>query len=181
MVLICLEQKISIQTYSLKNLIIAILCCIAAGVSLAANNIYAKKLSKSGFSPFDILAIRFILLIAITGIISYQRIHEIFKIEILENILFNAFSLIVIPQIIFQYSLKELEPITISIISPLMPVMIFIVEIFSNKINPNFITILGIFFICLASMAGAKIRYHLHRVSYQSINDSSQKLKQQAL
>lgn len=161
--IIFLEGKIATHKFTTSNLIIALLCCIITGVSLAINNIYAKKLSDNKFSPFDILAIRFYLIVAITGFLSYDKLNQIFHMGAFINILITGFALIITPQIIFQYALKELEPITVSVISPLMPVLIFITEILTNKFVQSNLMLFAITYICLVSMIGAKIRYNYQR------------------
>lgn len=157
--IICFEQKTVMPHFALHHLIIAFGSCIASGIFLATNTIYSKKLSNNGFQPFDILAIRFILIMLVSAILSAPAIHKIINFTSIAEIIAIAFLLIIVPQIIFQYALKELEPITISMISPLMPIMIFLIGFFTIKFHPTFLTIMAVSYVCVISVVGSFFRY----------------------
>jgi drug/metabolite transporter (DMT)-like permease len=72
--------------------------------------------------------------------------------------------LIITPQIIFQYALTQLEPITISMIAPLMPIMVFLIGFFTVKLHPTFLTIIGVSYICVISMLGTLMRRAYNKV-----------------
>jgi drug/metabolite transporter (DMT)-like permease len=157
--LVCFSQKSAMKNISLHNALIAFISCIGGGLSLAINNIYTKKLSNKGFSPFDILTVRFILITIIAGILSYSMIDKLHNLKLIIDIFIIAGSLIIIPQIVFQYSLRDLEPITISIVAPLMPILVFFSEFYNKQLHPTTWTIAGVIYISAISIVGTVIRY----------------------
>lgn len=171
-VVICMEQKTIVQHFTFLNLSVAILSCIGAGIFLSINNIYTKKLSDNDFSPFDILATRFLLITIITGIFSFYEIDQLYNINVMVKIIIIAFTLVIIPQIAFQYALKGLQPITISIISPIMPVLVFIAQFSNSKLHPSFYTIVGVIYISGIAIMGSLSRYKKNRKSIHLITET---------
>lgn len=157
--LVCFSQKSAMKNISLHDALIAFMSCVGGGIFLAINNIYTKKLSNNGFSPFDILTVRFVLITIIAGILSYSMIGQLHNIKLLLDILIIAGSLIIVPQIVFQYSLRDLEPITISIVAPLMPILVFFSEFYNKQLHPTTWTIAGVAYISVISIVGTIIRY----------------------
>ncbi len=163
--LVVLEQKSAIRHFSFLTMLWAFLCCIGSGVALAINNIQAKKLSLNGFSPIDILSIRFWLMIGLTFFLAKPEIPTIFNDSLWLPMLIIAVSFIIIPQTIFQYALRELEPLTIAIICPLNPVLVFFFEIFNRELSLMFWSLSGILYLTIISIAGALMQYKKIRLS----------------
>lgn len=157
--IIVLNHKSGIQHFSFLFTLLSLIGCVAAGVALAINSIYTKRLSKEGFSPFDILTFRFILTVLITGVLAHKSLPEIFHHAIGWHIVILAFMLIIIPQTFFQYALRELEPITTAIIAPLKPVLVFPLELLNRELILTPWTILGVAYLSIVSIGGTLIQY----------------------
>jgi drug/metabolite transporter (DMT)-like permease len=159
LLVISLNQKTAMMGISSQDIVISLLCCIGAGIALAINNIYAKKLSNSHFSPSEILTVRFFLIIIFSGVFTYKSIPLLFLWNNAVNIVIIAIMLIIIPQVILQYAIKGLQPITVSVIAPLMPVLTFFIEFFNKNLNPTVWSISGVFYIFVISAMAAIFRY----------------------
>jgi drug/metabolite transporter (DMT)-like permease len=152
------EKKSGLQLFS-ADVIISFLCCLGAGIFLAINNIFTKKLSIAGFSPIDILTSRFILMIIITGLLSIPQIKILLLPDVFGKILLISLSLIIIPQTIFQYALKNTDPFSIAVVSSLKPVVVFFLEIFNTELALSFWTILGVSYLALVSILSSIFQY----------------------
>lgn len=153
------HQKTGLVDTNTTQQIIAFIGCIGSGIFLSINNIFSKKLSINGLSPIDILSIRFWLMIVITFFASKDLLGHVAHLATISQIIMLAVSLIILPQIIFQISLKELEPLTISIISPLKPILVFIFEIFDAQLSLTIWTISCIIFTTIVSITGTLLKF----------------------
>jgi drug/metabolite transporter (DMT)-like permease len=158
---------------SLKEVVIAVMICFISGAFLAINNIHIKKLSDAQFGPLDILTVRFMFCAVTTGIYSLwsQEWNAGVSFVDLQPIFLNAFVLIIVPQIAIQISLRELEPFTVSVIMPFMPVLMFFMESFSQRLHPTVEAFVGIMAICGISFGGSVFRYRAERLTRQLVSD----------
>lgn len=168
LITLCVLNKTTVTHITPWHVFLLMLSCTAASVSSAANTIYTKKLSQLDFTPVDILSMRFIFLIVLAGIAALT-LGEFNKIEInsvmFSSILISASVLIIVPQIFFQLSVRELEPLSINIISPLMPVLIFFIELMMNHSPVVIYTLIGILSVCIISLGGSILRYQAERAT----------------
>lgn len=141
------------------HLLLAFLSCFIAGVFLAVNNIQTKKLSVKEFQPLEILMFRFILLTIVTGLFSINKLTTLYNARLMVDIVFVAFSLIIIPQIVLQYALKELEPITLSIMLALNPAIILMFELASGHWSLNGWNGIGIIYFTIVSIGSSLFCY----------------------
>jgi drug/metabolite transporter (DMT)-like permease len=143
--------------------IISILFCIVVSISLACSNIYAKKLSNVGFSPVETLTVRFILLVLFSGVATLF-IHGGRTLgapsATVSAIIIASFSVIIIPQVVYQSAIRELQPISVAMILPLMPVMTFFIEFYDSRLNPTIYAIAGILAILLMTIFSSTTRYY---------------------
>lgn len=143
--------------------ILSISCCYIVSIALAFNNIYIKRLSDTGFLPLEILSVRFFLLVLFSGIsilfIKNGRTLDTFSLTFMV-IMITAFTVLIIPQLIYQPAVRELQPISIAMVIPIMPVITFFIEFHDARLNPNTGTILGILTILGITLFGTFLRYH---------------------
>jgi drug/metabolite transporter (DMT)-like permease len=152
---------------SFGEILVAIGVSLVSGLFLAFNNINVKKLSDATFTPLDILCLRFVSCAVATGIFAVfsGEVYAITKLATVEPVFLNAFILVIIPQIAIQISLRELEPFTVSIIMPFMPVLMFIMEFFTKRLQPTAAVYVGIIAICMVSLSGSIFRYRAEKIS----------------
>ena len=141
--MIVLDHKSAINHFSSFRMLIAFLACLGSGIALAINNIHTKKLSRNGFTPIDILSVRFIFMVIFTFLLVKHELHATFHGDLWLKVLIISASLIIIPQTVFQYALRELEPLTISMVAPLKPVLVFLFEFCTRELTPTFWSITG--------------------------------------
>lgn len=160
---IYLNNQTAIHITSTKVALYALLITIFSGIMLAANTIYTKKLVLSKFSPFDILASRFILITIVTGFYVLKSIFYISNLQVWIDMAIIATTFIILPQILFQYALQYLEPITVSFITPLMLIMVYLFEFSNKNLNPEVWSVLGVIYISLISLYSAFMRYKKYK------------------
>lgn len=158
---ICVDDKSALLLQPSKmQIALSLAISIFASIMLGANTIYTKRLSVAHFSPFDILSVRFFLLLLVTGgFLVMERVPVAFSYTFSVDMLILAFSLLVIPQFFFQLAVNKLEPISIAIICPLMPVIAFFLEYADKRLNPTGWTMAGLIGIFFVSLFGAVSRY----------------------
>lgn len=105
------------------------------------------KRIKFGFMPIEILTIRFLLLTIVTGIITWftkekSGYDSVYMTMI--SITVVAVTVIIVPQLAYQKAIRELQPITVAMVLPLMPVMTYFIEFFDSRLNPTIYPIMGI-------------------------------------
>lgn len=151
---------------SFHNIVISIVLCILSAFFLAINNIYIKQLSNAEFSPLDILTVRFMFCALATGIYTLfaGEMNTHISLAALSPLLLNACILIVIPQIAMQISMRELEPFTISVIMPFMPVLMFFMESFNKRLHSTLEVFAGIVGIFIISLIGSAYRYRAEKI-----------------
>jgi|GEM_PF-6539643 len=176
---ICFLGKTSAHFPSWKSAFISIVFCILGGISLAFNNIYAKKLSESGFTPLDTLTVRFLLLIFLSGFMMHGLSSSFpWGTELLKNSLIVTLTLVIIPQLAFQIAVRDLQPLSIAIILPLMPAVVFFIQFADSRLHPSIWSIGGITVICLFSIMGAVFRYQTERKVTSSIKNQNTLMEQ---
>lgn len=139
-------------TYSLLIILFSLLCCFIVGFSIVLNGFQTRKLLDQHFSSQDILAIRFFLLVLISFCLSLKHndIHHILQ-NLHHHLLLAACVFVIIPLFLIQVSMRGLKPITISLLMPFMPILIYFFEwkimpaSFSAILAALFFTLLGVY------------------------------------
>jgi drug/metabolite transporter (DMT)-like permease len=152
---------------SFKEIVSSLVLCLVSGFCLAANNIHIKKLSNSEFTPLDILTIRYIFGCVVAGVYAglTGELNTSIQLAAVSPVFLNAIILVVIPQIAMQIALRELEPFTVGIIMPFMPVLMFMMEFSTERLHPTFEVFVGVVGIWVISFGGSVLRYRAERIS----------------
>lgn len=156
---IIFNNKSAMHMLTLQVVATSFVMCLCAGGFLAINNVATKNLSIDGFTPFDILTVRFLLIIAVTAVLARHAIPSVVQDHSLSKILLAAVSLIILPQILIQYAIKRIYPISIAIIAPLMPILAFMLEFYNQNLHPTVWSILGVLYVGLVSTIATSIKY----------------------
>lgn len=139
--------------------ITALLCCVIVGMSVVINSFQTKKLILNGLSPLDILVCRFYLLLLVSGLITFHHNHHAIIGFFNKDILFSSIIFVILPLYLIQIGQRELEPITVSVIMPFMPVLTFLFELSDKRLivvsNTLYAILATLFFILL----GTFLRY----------------------
>jgi drug/metabolite transporter (DMT)-like permease len=148
----------AMQHVSLLPAILSFLACIASGFALGVNNIHTKQLSRSGFTPVDILTTRFLLTVLVTGLIIHHQIPTVIHHYEWLYILIAGLAMVIIPQTIFQYALQAVEPYTTSIIASLKAVAVFGLEFFNQELILTAWTIVGVAYLACVGISGTLLQ-----------------------
>ena len=151
---LCLYTNEGSNDISLSNKIVSLLCCTIVGISIVVNGFQTRKLIDNDFSSLDILMLRFILLIVVSGIITsiYHSDTSILSGMMDRKIVFSALIFVVLPLFLIQLSMRQLKPITISMMMPLMPVLTYFFERYDQRLivfNHTLYAVLMVFFLML--------------------------------
>ncbi|TAK77184.1 MAG: hypothetical protein EPO11_02950 [Gammaproteobacteria bacterium] len=119
--------------FSFLTLTYSTLSCLIVGFATSAGNLYAKKLSNNHFSAKEILASRFLLTVILAGLILLAKNGNFFvPISDWNDIIIVTICLVVIPLYLVQISIKQLEPIIVSLVAPLMPALVFVFQLLKS-------------------------------------------------
>ena len=160
MTLIIFFNMSSLKVVSYRVVSLSIVFIAIGAFSLAANNIYAKRLSEKGFDPLENVAVRFFILIVLSAMIS-KLCHQSFFVdkEHIGNIFFVSFIYAIIPLYLIQISIKILSPMILSTGFALMPLTTFIVQIFYQRFDCSFWTISALVLVFILSLSSLIINY----------------------
>ncbi|MDX7986188.1 hypothetical protein FE392_02405 [Xenorhabdus sp. 12] len=111
---------------------LSLLCCYLAGIATSVNNILTKKIMLNGFGIVDVMCLRFYLTIILSGIIGFSTHTVVFNQELAVSILLTTLIFVMIPMVLIQFALKSLDPFRVAIISPLMPVLVVLMQLYGN-------------------------------------------------
>jgi drug/metabolite transporter (DMT)-like permease len=157
---LCFSGKTAIQNNaSFVEISLAILSCILGGLALAFNTFHAKKLSDAKFTPLDTLSVRFLLLIILTGLWEIFFVKSSTSISFFYPLIVAAVCLIIVPQIMLQNAISRLQPVSISIASPFMPVLTFFLEFIDHRLSPTMWSVIGVISVFLICLLGVVSRY----------------------
>ncbi len=154
-------SETSTFTSNITHIAISFACCLIVGFSVGVNTVFSKKLSQAGFSALDTLTVRFIVLIAISAVavlLGHVNLPQ-FDSSLLVRILMDAFLLVVIPMYLIYTAIHYLEPFSILVVLPLMPVMVFFMEFFNQRMHPSFYLLLGVLLIAALVITSSYFRY----------------------
>lgn len=154
------------QSVSVSHEALSVLFCFIVGAGVSATNIYAKRLSDEGFSSRELLGIRFWLLIIVSGIFYFhsQQVAPM-DFHIILRISLMSVLLIILPMYLLFAGLRYLQPVSVSMLYPLMPAMVFFIEFFDAQFTPKWEVMVAVLGVVSLSVMGSFIRYRNENAS----------------
>lgn len=141
---LCAQGLSIIGSFNQRDILISLFCCMIAGAATAINNIFIKKLLEKNISPTQILSFRFVFTVLLTGILIYiGNIGIQYDKSFFVNVATTSIFFVICPLMLIQLALRELDPIRVAIISPLMPLVVIAFQLMDGKTNPSILMILG--------------------------------------
>ncbi|MEW6055800.1 MAG: EamA family transporter [Bdellovibrionota bacterium] len=138
------------------GLLMGILC----GVSMAANNLFSKRLNTKGWSARQILAVRFYALIILSVcMLKGSDFLGLMNVEAIVNVLVISFFGIIIPLYSFQLGVQKLEPMIVSLTLATVPLFVFGVQLFDQRVRFSPHSLVGIAVILVFTMLGVLSRF----------------------
>lgn len=109
--------------------LVGVILSICAGFMAACNTIFVKILSQQGLSSGTIMALRFWLLVVFAMMaLAYTRGSLALSLSQLPALGFLVLMYNIIPLFLFQRAIVLTDPITVSLIVPLQPLLTYIFE-----------------------------------------------------
>lgn len=108
-----------------QEVMLSLACCAVAGIATAGNNVFIKAHFGAGFVPKEVLAFRFFLTILLTGVaIPLFHLPVALSPQFFIDMGMTTVFLLVAPLMLIQLSLRELDPMRVAIMSPIMPLVV---------------------------------------------------------
>ena len=171
--MIVFTHRSAMQHAAFWPTVLSFVACIVSGVALGVNNIHTKQLSRSGFTPIDILTTRFIFTVLLTGLIARHQIPTVIHHYVWLYIVIAGLTMVIIPQTIFQYALRAIEPLTTSVIGSLKAVVVFGLEFFNQELVLTAWTIIGVVYLTGVALSGTVLQNRKKVASPQAEESSS--------
>jgi len=114
------------------QVVLSLLCCYMSGIAASVNNILAKRIMMNDFGIIDVMCMRFYLTIIISGIIGFSTHQVALNQYLVFSIFLTTLTFVIIPLVLLQIALKKLDPLRVAIISPLMPVLVVLMQLYGN-------------------------------------------------
>ncbi|MGJ0630024.1 hypothetical protein [Xenorhabdus bovienii] len=114
------------------QIVLSLLCCYLSGIATSVNNILTKKIMANGFGIVDVMCLRFYFTIIISGIVGFSTHKVVLNQDLALSILQTTLVFVIIPLVLIQLALKSLDPLRVAIISPLMPVLVVLLQLYGN-------------------------------------------------
>jgi drug/metabolite transporter (DMT)-like permease len=154
-----------------KEILIGLSLCFITGLGQVLTSIYAKKLNEVNFTPNEVLSIRFPLLFLLSILfINKNILAPVFSFSVFFTIIGITFLGIIIPLYFYQKSVKLIEPIYISILYIIEPVLMFIAQLFDPRLKISLVSYASVAMICLFSAISIYGRYYGMKISKSNSN-----------
>lgn len=127
-----LQGESSIPGTPHEQVVLSLLCCYLSGIATSVNNILTKKIMVKDFGIIDVMCLRFYLTIIISGIIGFSTHQVVINQSLIFSVLLTTLAFVIVPLVLLQLALKTLDPLRVAIISPLMPVLVVLMQLFGN-------------------------------------------------
>lgn len=159
--MLCIKGETAVSSASLKQTLLALLCCVIVGFSVVVNAFQTKKLINQNFSPLDILCLRFFLLILVAGaiVVLQHPSASWFRPFLDPKIQLASVVFVMLPLLLIQLAQRKLEPITIAIILPFLPILTYFFEMNDHRLHVVNTTLYAIVVVLGLILLGTYVRY----------------------
>jgi drug/metabolite transporter (DMT)-like permease len=153
----------SIGQVSLGRGLIGLALTLVSGLGSAGTFIYAKRLSEAGVAPAAVLSSRFWLTAAASWVLALST-HLPRLAESLLPGLVVAVVGVAAPAYLLQLGVRHTEPITVSLLDNLAPMLTFLLQLLDGRLRPSAFSLSGIVVITCLVGAGvaARARHDAH-------------------
>jgi drug/metabolite transporter (DMT)-like permease len=130
---------------------------LASGLGSAGTFIYAKRLSEAEVSPQTVLSSRFYLTAAVSWVIAAASGLPRFGASLLPGLVVAVVG-VAVPAYLLQLGVRHAEPITVSLIDNLAPVLTYLLQLTDGRLRPSAFSLSGILAITVLITAGVVAR-----------------------
>lgn len=151
--------KTGIGTLPAIGFLIGIFGSITSGVAMAATTIYLKNLTEKGWKSFDIMMVRFFLLIFVSFLLCHQQSISL-RLDGTPwtSIFVAAVTGTVIPLGLYVIAIRKVEPITAIILLATGPIFTLLFQFFDHRIVWSYHTLISILILISFVFWGSWVR-----------------------
>ena len=156
-----LSGNSSLQGRSTQEIGLGLFFALLGGVTIPLAVIYSKKLHEAGFVTNQIMAHRFYFLIFL--LIFLMESRQVFPVAVNYpmEVLLVTFLSVLLPLYFLQLGIKKIEPVLVQIIIASSPVVIFLCQLFDERLVASVYSLVGV--AILALFAGVAIVSNIRR------------------
>ncbi|PWU19550.1 MAG: hypothetical protein C5B49_05590, partial [Bdellovibrio sp.] len=117
---------------------------VSSAFGIMGNTFYSKRLSAKGMSASETMAVRFPLLLVL-GVATLIKSKTAVPLDghfFLEVLLLSV-STVIIPLYLLQLGIESIEPITVSLVMSLTPVVTYFLQLFDSRLMPSITSLIG--------------------------------------
>lgn len=146
------------------NIVLGLAASVVSGVVTALNNIYAKRLSKAGWSAGEVLAVRFGVLILISGAFTLGSSAAVdFGTVGFINFLAVALLGMVLPIYILQLGIARSDVNVVALLIAVGPLLTLALQTWVGKVALSAASLVGILGVTLSVVLGIFLRLRRER------------------
>ncbi|TQI82189.1 EamA-like transporter family protein [Serratia fonticola] len=151
MIAISLSGKSGVENHSHIDTVYGVLFCFLTGLGIVGNTIFSKRLSKSGCSTSFVLTTRFYLMLIVSFFMLFYTTTNIEPLHLLKENLAGVIVLtffgIMLPLFLLQKGIERIEPMTISLLIVLGPILTYTLQFFDDRLSLSYYTLMAILFV----------------------------------
>ncbi|HEX4060746.1 MAG TPA: hypothetical protein VHY58_06950 [Streptosporangiaceae bacterium] len=130
---------------------------LLSGLGSAGTFIYAKRLSEAGVSPVSALSSRFYLTAGASWVIAVADHLPRLAASLVPGAVVAVIG-VATPAYLLQLGVRHTEPITISLLDNLAPLLTYLLQLLDGRLRPSAFSLLGILTITCLIGAGVSVR-----------------------
>jgi drug/metabolite transporter (DMT)-like permease len=130
---------------------------LLSGLGSAGTFIYAKRLSEAGVSPASALSSRFYLTAGVSWVIAATDHLPRLAASLVPGAVVAVIG-VAAPAYLLQLGVRYAEPITISLLDNLAPLLTYLLQLLDGRLHPSAFSLLGIVTITCLIGAGVVVR-----------------------
>ncbi|MEM7207463.1 MAG: hypothetical protein AAF434_06550 [Pseudomonadota bacterium] len=128
--------------------ILGVLLAIIDGVFFTLILVYSQRLSKAGVGPTAVLGIRLPLYVLVTGVAATAGFNSVGPVSTSDLVLYTVIGLLlsVPPLYLLQKAVATVSTLTLSAITAIGPLVIFLLQIVEGRVDYKTVTLIGLSF-----------------------------------
>jgi len=130
---------------------------LISGLGSAGTFIYAKRLSERGVRPSAVLSSRFYLAAGASWVIAVADHLPRLAASLIPGAVVAVIG-VAVPAYLLQFAVRYTEPITISLLDNLAPLLTYLLQLADGRLRPSLFSLLGILAITGLIGAGVAVR-----------------------
>jgi drug/metabolite transporter (DMT)-like permease len=131
---------------------------VICGMASAANVIYSKRLSDAGLTPRSVLAVRFFAIVVISWAVVAGESHPHLLAALPPALVVTVIG-VAAPMYLIQLGVRHTEPITVSLLASLAPVVTYVLQLGDPRLRPSPVSLACVLTVTALVSAGVIARH----------------------